>query len=178
LQPGIAGVHDEDAAAAALGHRADEVTHEGVVLAAVDANAVLHRHRQAAGIAHGLHAIGHQRRLGHQAGAECAALHTLAGAAAVQVDFVIAPALGQLRAGGQVGRLAATELQRDRVLFIVEVQVARHVTVQQRAGGHHLGVQAGAARDLPVKVAAVAICPVHHRRRTQAPGAMLLIQLH
>jgi hypothetical protein len=59
--------------------------------------------------------IGHQLRLGHQAGAEGAALHPFAGAAAVQVDLVVAPARGQPRAVRQVGGLAAAQLQRDRV---------------------------------------------------------------
>ena len=33
----------------------------------------------------------------------------------------------------QIGRLAATKLQRDRVFFGVEAQMPRHVAVQQRA---------------------------------------------
>jgi hypothetical protein len=67
----------------------------------------------------------HQSRLGHQAGAERAALHALARAAAVQVDLVVAPARAQARACGQVGRIAAAQLQCDRVLAGVEIEVSR-----------------------------------------------------
>jgi rhodanese-related sulfurtransferase len=84
------------------------------------------RHR----IAHRLHAVGHELRLGHQAGAEGAALHALAGAAAVQVDLVVAPAFGQRAQCGQIGRLAAAELQRHRVLARVEVEVPRQVAMR------------------------------------------------
>jgi hypothetical protein len=77
LEPGVAGVDDEDLAAG-LGHRADEVAHEGVALFLVDADAVLDRDRQRrlpglrrlGRLAHRAHAVGHQRGLGHQAGAE------------------------------------------------------------------------------------------------------------
>ena len=111
LQPGVAGVDDEDLAAARVGDGADEIAHEVVALEPVDADAVLHRHRQRHRVAHRLDAVGDQRRLGHQAGAERAALHPLARAAAVEVDLVVAPALAEPRAGGELGRLAAAELQ-------------------------------------------------------------------
>ena len=61
---------DDEDLAAGLGNGGDEVAHELVALDAVDADAVLHRHRQRGGVAHRLHAIRHHRRLGHQAGAE------------------------------------------------------------------------------------------------------------
>jgi hypothetical protein len=49
-----------------------------------------------------------------------------------------------------------------------EAQVALGVAVDQRAGGHHLGVQPGMARDLAVEDAAVAVGPVQHRGDRQA----------
>ena len=162
-------MHDEGIAAG-VGDGADEIAHEAVILDLVDADAVLDgdvdRHR----VAHRLDAVGHQLRLGHQAGAERALLHPLGRAAAVQVDLVVAVLLAQLRAGGQVGRIAAAQLQGDRMLFLVEAQMALDVAIHQRAGGHHLGVQPGVARDLPVEHAAVAVGPVHHRRDRQAAG--------
>ncbi len=45
LQPGIAGVDDEDLAAARRRHRADEVANERIALVAIDADPVLDRHR-------------------------------------------------------------------------------------------------------------------------------------
>ena len=67
---------------------------------------MLDRHRQRHRVAHRPHAVGDQRRLGHQAGAEAAGLHALGRAAAVEVDLVVAPALAQPR--------AVRELRRDR----------------------------------------------------------------
>ena len=97
LQPGIASVHDEGVAAG-LVQGTHKVTHKVVALGAINANAVLDRDRDAHHVEHGLDAVGHQSRLSHQAGAKRAALHALAGAAAVEVDLVIAPLLTQARA--------------------------------------------------------------------------------
>ncbi len=171
LEPRVARMHDEHLAAG-LGDGADEVTHEVVGLGLVDADAVLDRHRQRDHIAHRLHAIGHEPRLGHQARTEGPALHALARAAAVEVDLVVAPLLRELRAGRQILGLAATELQRDRVLLGVEVEMARHVAVQQCAGRHHLGVEPGVAGDEAMEVSAMPIGPIHHGRNRQAPGGM------
>ena len=161
-------MNDEDAAAGPR-HGSDEVADEGVALVLVDADAVLDRHRHVRHIDHGLDAVGHQVRLGHQAGAEGAALHPLAGAAAVQVDLVVAPLLAQLRAMRQVVRLAAAQLQGNRMLVLAEVEVARHVAMQQRARGHHLGVQQGVVAEQAVEMAAVAVGPVHHGGHRHAP---------
>jgi len=125
-----------------------------------------------------VHAVGHQLGLGHQAGAEGAALHPFAGAAAVQIDLVVAPLLRQPGAVRQVGRFAATQLQGHRVFLRVEVQVAWHVAMQQGAGGHHLGVQAGVSGDEAVQDTAVPVGPVHHGRDGQAPGVVLAIDFH
>ena len=167
-------MHDEHLTAR-IGERADEIAHEIVVLRAVDADAVLDRDGYADGVLHRFHAVGHEAGLGHQAGAEGAPLHPLARTTAVQVDFVVAPALAEPRAGGQFGRLAATELQGKRVLRLAEVEVARHVAMQQSAGRHHLGVEPRAARELAVEVTAVPIGPVHHRGHAQAPGVRFVV---
>ena len=99
-----------------VGDGADEVAHEGVALDAVDADPVLDGDRDRDRVAHRADAVGDERRLGHQAGAERAALDALARAAAVEVDLGVAPALAEPRARREVGRLAAAELQRDRLL--------------------------------------------------------------
>src|SRR5471032_234052 len=167
FQDGVAGVHDERRATG-RGDAADEVAHEVVAGDVVDADAVLDGDVDGDGVAHGLDAVGHQLRLGHQAGAERALLHALGRAAAVQVDLVVAPLLAQPGGDGQVGRIAAAQLQGHRMLFVVEAQVALDVAVDQRAGGHHLRVQPGVARDLAVEQTAVAVGPVHHRGDGQA----------
>ncbi len=161
---------DDEDPAAGFGDGADEVAHEAVALVGVQADAVLDRDLERAGLAHRAHARGHALRLGHQAGAEGATLYARARAAAVEVDLGVAPALGQPRGVGELGRLAATDLQRERVLGAAMVEVARDVAVAQRSGGDHLGVEPHVARQQPVQVPAVAVGPVEHRRDAQAPG--------
>ena len=166
-EPGVSGVHDERPRAS-LGDGTDEIAHETVVLDPVDADPVLDGYRNRHGVAHRAHAVAHERGLGHQAGAEGAALHALARAAAVQVDLVVAPALAQARAVRQVAGLAAAELQRHRVLGRIEVQVTRLVPVQQGSCGDHLGVEQRTARQQPMEEAAVTVGPVEHRRDAEA----------
>ena len=72
----------------------------------------------------------------------------------------------------QVGGLAAAQLQRHGVLGLAKAQVARHVAMQQRAGGHHLGIEQGVARQQTVQVAAMPVSPIHHRRHGHAPGVV------
>ena len=167
LQPGIAGMHDEEFATR-LRDGAHKVPHEVVALATVNADAVFHRHGNVHRVLHGFHAIGHQSGFGHQASAKSTALHPLGGATAVEVDLLIAPLLAQLGGTGQIGRFAPTQLQGHRVFFRVEIKVARHIAMDQRPRGDHLGVEQGVARQQAVEIPAVAVGPVHHRRNTQA----------
>ena len=163
----IAGVH-EKGFAARVGHRCDKVAYEIVSLDRVNAEAMLDGHRDRHCIPHRLHAIGNQLRLRHQAGAEGAVLHALGRAAAVQVDFVITvlfPEAGALREFGGIG---TTQLQRNRMLGGIEAQMPLYVAVDQRAGRNHFRVQHGVPGKPPEEVAAVAVRPVHHRRRAQA----------
>ena len=170
VQPGVAGMDDEHVAAA-VGDGADEVANEGVALDAVDADPVLDGDRDGDRVAHRAHAVGDERRLGHQAGAERAALDALARAAAVEVDLGVAPALAEAGARREVAGVAAAELQRHRLLDRIEVEMARDVAVQQRAGRHHLGVEARARRQQAMEVPAMPVGPVHHRRDAEAPLA-------
>ena len=177
LEPGIACMHDEHAAAR-LGHGADEVAHETIVLALVDAYAVLDRDGHAHCVHHGLDTVGHKLGLVHEAGAEGPALHALARAATVEVDLVVAPLLAQARAVRQVLRLAAAQLQRHGVFRRIEAQVPRHIAMQQRARGHHLGVEQGVVRQQAVQVAAVAVGPVEHGGDGHAPRVGLCVLWH
>ena len=101
---------------------------------------------------------------------EGAALHALAGAAAIEVDLVVTALLAHHGATRQIGRLAATELQGHQVLLFVKPQVLGRVAVDQRTGGQHLGVKQGVAREQPVEIAAMAIGPAHHGGDGQTPG--------
>ena len=160
-------MHDESLAAS-LTDGTNEIAHKIVALALVNADAVLHGDGHAHHIQHGLDTVSHQLRLGHQAGPESAALHPLAGATAVEVDLVIAPLLTQLGGQRQVSRLAAAQLQGQRMLFGIEAQMPRHIAVQERTGGDHLGVEQRVAREQAVKVTAMPVRPIHHRRYAEA----------
>jgi hypothetical protein len=50
------------------------------------------------------------------------------------------------------------------MLFYIETQMPRHITVQQSACGDHLGVEQRTAREQAVKVTAMPVRPIHHRR--------------
>jgi hypothetical protein len=76
IEPGITSVHDKNFAPR-IAHRTHKVAHKVVALDAVNADAVLHRHRHVHHIEHGFHTVGHGAWLVHQASAKCAALHSV-----------------------------------------------------------------------------------------------------
>ncbi|MNZ95583.1 hypothetical protein D3C78_1147430 [compost metagenome] len=108
--------------------------------------------------------------MAHQAGADQVVLHPVAGAADVEVHLVIAGFLGHPRAGRQLRRHAAAELQGQRMLGLVVAEIALAVAMQQRAGGDHLGVEQSLLRQQAQEEAAVAVGPVHHGRSAESPG--------
>ena len=81
---------DDKYVATCAAHSTDKVAHKAVAFDLVNSNAVFHGHWDAHSIAHGFDAIGNSLGLVHQACAKGTALHAIAGAAAVQIDFVIA----------------------------------------------------------------------------------------
>src|SRR5690606_21237658 len=68
------------AAAAGVSYLADKITQLGIAVATVDADSMLYRHIDFNCITHGFYAIGYQRRMSHQAGADHVVLHSVAGA--------------------------------------------------------------------------------------------------
>ena len=131
------------------------------------------RHFTVTGIAtarlHGGDAIADQRRLRHQAGAEAALLHAVGRAADIEVDLVVAEVRADARAtAASAARIAAAELQRDRMLGRIEAEQPRAVAAQHRAGGHHLGVEQRAARQQAMEEPAMPVGPFHHRRDAEA----------
>ena len=169
LQPGIAGVHHHHRAAGG-DHLVDEAGEGIVVVVLVHAEAALHRDRDGGCRGHRRHAVGHQRRLSHQAGAEAAHLHAIGRAAAVEVDLGIAPLAGDARGLRQQRRLAATQLQGERLLGRVEAEQALAIAVDHRVGVDHLGIQPRRRRQQPVEEPAMAVGLVHHRGDGQAQG--------
>ena len=61
----------------------------------INADAVLHRDRDIAVLAHGRDAVTHQRGLGHEAGTKAAVLYAIRRASAVEVDLVVTPFLAE-----------------------------------------------------------------------------------
>jgi hypothetical protein len=97
-------------------------------------------------------------------------LHALGRASAVQIDLVIAVRLPERRAAGKIGRLAAADLQRDRMFSGVEAQVPLDVAVDKRASGYHLGVNHRMRRKLAEKEPAMPVRPIHHWCGAEAVG--------
>ncbi len=129
----------------------------------VNADAAFDRHRNRHRRLHGGNAIADPLRLRHQAGAEAAVLHAVGRAADIEIDLVIAEVGANPRRGRQRLRLAAAELQRDRVLRRIERQEPRPITMQHRAGGEHFGIEQRPPRQQPMEIAAVTVGPIHHR---------------
>ncbi len=167
LQDGIACVHQERGCAG-FGHGADEIAHEAVPFDGVDADPMLHGHRQTDGVADRPYALGDQHRIGHQAGAETSGLDTLGGTTDIEVDLVVAPRFAQPRAMRERLRVAATELEPHRMLGRIEVEMPWHVAEHERAGRDHLGVQVRARADQTKEVPTVTVGPVHHRGHAQS----------
>ncbi len=140
----------------------------------VDADAALDRGGNRHGRGDRGHALGHQLRLTHQAGAETAALHPVGGATDIEVDLVIAKIGADARRLGQVLGLRSAELQGDRMLARIETQQALAVAMQHRARGHHLGIDQGPPAQRAVKRPAVPVGPVHKRRHRESVRLKLL----
>jgi hypothetical protein len=88
-------------------------------------------------------------------------LHSVAWAAYVKIDFIVTKALANLGALCQFAWAASAQLQCHRVLGGVEAQEAFFISVQDRATGHHFGVEMGVGADGSPELSAVTITPIH-----------------
>lgn len=156
-------------------HLVDKAGKQRVVVIVVHAQAALDGDRHVGGRAHGRDALGHQRRLAHQAGAETPGLHTVGGATAVEIDLIKAPLLRNRRRLREQGGIAAAQLQRQRMFHRIEADQAGAIAVDHRVGVHHLGVQARGRRQQAVEDPAMAVGPIHHRSDGQAQGGGVAI---
>ena len=154
---------DKHLAFAFSGNRIDKIAQEFVAVLVVNADAGFDRHRDGDHVAHRLDTVCHQLSIPHQARAEHAVLHAIGRAADVEVDLVVAARFCQLRALRQRGRIAAAQLQGNRMLFLAIGQIVA-LAVNDCARGHHLGVKQRMAGELTQEVAAVSVRPVEHRR--------------
>ena len=121
IEPGLAGMHDERGDPGLL-HRMGQRFERLLRVLLVDSDAAFDRHRQLDAAGHGGDAVADERGLGHQAGAEAALLYPIRRAADIEVDLVEAEILGDARTLRQSLRIAAAELQRERMLGRVERQ--------------------------------------------------------
>ena len=133
----------------------------GILL--VDADAAFHRHRNLDRRFHGGDAVGDQRRLEHQAGAEAAFLHPVGRTADIEIDLVVAEVLADARRLRERFRIAAAELERHRMLERIEAEQPRAVAAQHRAGGEHFGIDQRPAREQAMEEPAMPVGPFHHR---------------
>ncbi|CAH0273002.1 hypothetical protein SRABI106_03097 [Rahnella aquatilis] len=69
----------------------------------------------------------------------------------------------------QISRIAATKLQRHRMFCIAKPEIIPFA-VNNGAGRDHFGIQQRLAGHQPVKMTAVAIGPVKHRRNGKTLG--------
>ena len=90
-------------------------------------------------------------------------LHAIARTTDVEIDLVVTPFVANPHRSRQLIRLAATELQRDRVLHGIVVEQSMPVALEHGLRGHHLRVQANLRRQQAKEVAAMTVGPVHHR---------------
>ena len=120
---GDARMHDKGIAPGSV-YLTDEVAELGIAVVAIDADPMLDRHRQAAGLMHGIHTLGYQGRMGHQTGTDHVVLHPVARTAHVQIDLGKACVLGQRRTGRQLPRIATAQLQRQGLLRRIEAEKA------------------------------------------------------
>ncbi len=162
LQPGLAGVHDKRGTAGG-GDRFDKCQQVVVAFHIINADTMLDRDGQVAGIAHGRDAVGHGLWHPHQAGTKAAVLHPVTGAAAVEIDLIVAPLFGDTRALCQLFRVAAPQLQGQRMLVVVVGKKALGTGVHNRAAGDHFGIQQRMPAEPPPEHPAVTVGPVHHR---------------
>ena len=162
-------MHD-DHRRAGLHLAVDEPGERRVIVVLVHAQPAFHRDRDVHRGDHRRHALAHQFRLAHQAGAEAPGLHPVGRAAAIEVDLVVTPVRGDVRGLRQQRRVTAAQLQCQRMLAGVETEQPLAVAVDDRIGVNHLGIQPRTGREDAVEHPAMGVRPVHHRRDGQAQG--------
>ena len=126
---------------------------------------------------HGAETFGDQRGVVHQAGADAVVLHAVAGAADIEVDFLIAVGQGDFAGARQGFRLAAAQLQgAGRVCLML--QMARGIAVNQRASSDHFRVKKGATGKKTVQRATFRSRPIEHRRDAKMVWLWRFNELH
>ncbi len=136
---------DDEHRATGTCHGLDEAHEEFVLVHVrhrhrVDRDSALHGHRDTNACAHRCDTVRDQARLSHEARSEASALHAIARAAAVQVDLIVAVRFAGARRDRKLPRIAAAQLQRDRMLGIVEAQKPLCIPAHDSRRRNHLGI--------------------------------------
>ena len=145
VEPGLARVHDQRVGAGGDDAARQRIQRDFRILI-VDADPAFDGDRNFHRALHRSDAVGDQLRLRHQAGAEAAILHPVRRAADIEIDFVIAEILADLRRGREIARIGAAELQRHRMFAGIEAE--------QPLRGRHAGWRRSSAS--PCKAAPAA----------------------
>ena len=169
FEPRLAGMHDKGVGAGRL-DRAGKSLERLVRILVVDAQPAFYGDADRDRSFHLRHALGHECGLRHQAGAEAPLLYAIRGAADVEIDLVETEVRADARAGGKRARIAAAELESERMLGRIVAQEPRAVAVQHRAGGQHLRIEQRPARQQPMEEPAVPVGPFHHRSDMKIGG--------
>ena len=121
VEPGLAGMHDQRIGAG-RDHAARQHIERHLRILIVDADPAFHGDGNFDRALHRGDALGDQRGLRHQAGAEAAVLHPIRRAADIEIDFVVAEILADLGRGREIARIGTAELQRHRMLARIEAE--------------------------------------------------------
>ena len=163
IEPGLARMNNQHIRASRNDGPAQHIKCDFRVLI-VNADAAFHCDRNLDGLLHRRDTLRNQLRLGHQAGAEVSTLHAIGRTADIHVDFVVAEVFADFRALREIARVRSAKLKCDGMLARIETEQPLAITVDDRAGGHHLGIEQCAARQQAMEDAAMPVSPVHHRR--------------
>ena len=163
---------NDECSAASPGNGGNKPLKLLVTVLVIDADTAFHGDRYIHFRCHRRHAFGHQLRLRHQAGAELSGQYAIAGAAHIDVDFVIAMIHANARALSHGCRIAAAQLQSHWALTFIHAQQAFTIAVNHRSGGEHFRIQPGMPADQAQKVSFMPISPVQHGRDTKPPTVL------
>ena len=149
-----------------IGARCDHAARQNVErnfrILVVDADPAFDRDGNFHRTLHGGNAFRDQRRLRHQAGTEAAVLHPVRRTADIEIDFVVAEILADLRGGGEIAGIGTAKLQRHRMLASIEAEQPPAVAMNNGAGRQHLRIEPRAPAHQTVEDAAMPVGPVHH----------------
>src|SRR4030095_14330731 len=132
------------------------------------ADATFHCHRNFYSRAHGGNAIGHELRLGHEAGPQTPLLNTIRGAADIEIDFAIAVILTNSCCLRKHFGIAAAKLEGHRLLRVIKTKELLPGAMANGLGGDHLRIKQGVPREMAMEDTAMPVRPIHHGRHTKS----------